>query len=177
MDLRRRVRSLERRHADRLDQPLSHDPRRGDSTPPQQLRDWTERLHREQLTFQQIRETTRQVIAIMWNMAGDTERAMRVGSGLGNLDEEWDAAVQALTEDQIRGLCAICDAACLSPPAWPSGALPFNREIVGNISRQYLPHESQQREPHEQQHESESDPDQDGEPARLGLADSSSAVP
>lgn len=79
------------------------------------MRDWTERLHREQLTFQQIRETTRQVIAIMWNMAGDTERAMRVGSGLGNLDEEWDAAVQALTEDQIRGLCAICDAACPPP--------------------------------------------------------------
>jgi hypothetical protein len=111
LDLKGRVRSLERRHADRLDQLSSQDSCRGDSVLRQQLCDWSDRLRVEERTFEQIRQATRQLIEVMWNMAGDAGRATAVSRGAGNVDDEWKVSVSVLGQDNVRLLRAVCEAA------------------------------------------------------------------
>jgi hypothetical protein len=85
----------------------------------EKLCEWSARLRAEERTFEQIREATRQLIVVMRNMSGDVEAPIDTGWELGNLDEEWRAAVQALTEDKILRLRAICETACAPPPGLP----------------------------------------------------------
>ena len=59
----------------------------------------------------QVRAATRHLIAIMWEMGGDAERAKAVRHGRGDLRDEWNAAAAALSEDDLRRLRAACDAA------------------------------------------------------------------
>jgi hypothetical protein len=110
LDLKGRVRSLERRHATRLDQLSSQDSRRGDSVLPQQLCSWTDLLRAEQSTFDQIREATRQMIALISDMASDVARLNITNQEGANLDDAWEVALSAVSQDDVRGLRAACEA-------------------------------------------------------------------
>jgi hypothetical protein len=95
VDLKRRIAVLERRDSDRLDHPLCDESRR---------------LRAEERTFEQIRQATRQVIALMWTMAADAGRTTAVSRGSRNLDDELTTALSALGQDDVRLLRAVCEA-------------------------------------------------------------------
>ena len=67
-------------------------------------------LRREARNREEIRQATRRVIALMWNEAGNPERAEAVMQGRQRLDEEWRAAMAALDDDTRRRLGAACQA-------------------------------------------------------------------
>ena len=58
-----------------------------------------------------MRQATRGLIALMWEMVGDPEREKAVVRGHGDLEHEWSAAMSALGEDDLRRLQAACHAA------------------------------------------------------------------
>ena len=41
----------------------------------------------------QVRQATRGLVGLMWEIAGDPERGKAVAAGHGHLDNEWDAAI------------------------------------------------------------------------------------
>jgi hypothetical protein len=65
-------------------------------------------LRREERNREEIRQAARAIIALMWNEAGNPERAEAVMQGHQRLDEEWRAAMAALDEDALRRLGAAC---------------------------------------------------------------------
>ena len=65
----------------------------------------------EETTMNQVRQATRGLVGLMWEIAGDPERGKLVARGLGDLDKEWDVAIAALGEDGLRQLRAASYAA------------------------------------------------------------------
>jgi hypothetical protein len=110
VDLRRRLGVLERHSADPLSPLSGPDARPGDPSLRRQLRECRARLRAEERTLEQSRQATRQIIALMRNMASDAGRETPVGRATGNLDDEWDVAFSALSENDVAELRAACEA-------------------------------------------------------------------
>ena len=114
MKLRRRLEALEKRRArqaDRLDQLMRDDPGWADPEFRRNVREWDRRLREEEKTMNQVRQAARGLVGLMWEIAGDPERGKAVAGGHGDLNQEWDAAIAALDEDDLRQLQAACHAA------------------------------------------------------------------
>ena len=111
MSVRQRLHALEkqRRHgADRLDQLMRDDPRLADPAFRREIRDWDRRLTDEAKALEQMRQATRGLIGLMWEMAGDPERAGAVRRGHGRIDHECGSALMALSEEQRYELRTAC---------------------------------------------------------------------
>jgi hypothetical protein len=114
VDLRRRLRSLEQCYnADRCDQHPVCDLDSADSAFRQRVREWADRLHAEERTSEQIRKATWQMIVAMWDKAVTPGHASTVAHENLNFDEEWNAAVAALGEENTCRLRAACEAAII----------------------------------------------------------------
>ena len=104
MDLTRRVRRIEERHARWFAQQVEADPRWADPHFRQEVREGLLRLRAEEERNSQLRNAYRQLAAYMWDLAGQPERAARVRRGEGHLPDEFQAALGALDDDARRQL-------------------------------------------------------------------------
>jgi len=105
------VRALEELQTSRLHQLMRYDPRWVEADFRTHCEEMDHRLREEARTFEQMRQATRQLIALTWEEAGDPERAKAVMRGGGNLCEELRAVTAALDEDSLQRLRATCAAA------------------------------------------------------------------
>ncbi len=100
------MRALEELQTSRLHQLMRYDPRWVEADFRTHCEEMDHRLREEARTFEQMRQATRQLIALTWEEAGDPERAKAVMRGGGNLCEELRAVTAALDGDVVRWLGA-----------------------------------------------------------------------